>query len=139
MSSEKKILLVDDEESILELGRLMLEHVGYQVVTALDGETALEKYLDASSISVVVLDLSLPGMTGKQLLERILEHNPGQKIIVSSGHDNRAVTEELSQLGAVGFLPKPYRIESIVSKIEEVIGSEKMPHRKSSNDESRGG
>ena len=131
MSDEKKILFIDDEESILEIGRLMLEHAGYQVITALDGETALATYKSDSNMAVVVLDLSLPGMSGRQILEGILAINPQQKVIVSSGFDNSSSARELMQLGVDGFLPKPYRMECIVNKIREVIETEKVPDQSS--------
>ena len=125
----KTVLLVDDEEAILEIGQLMLEHSGYKVITAADGKKAIENYEVNLPVDVVVLDLSLPGMSGKQILEGILAINPEQKIIISSGYDIGDTAEELLMMGADDFLPKPFHIEMLSKKIEELLTNAKIVDR----------
>ena len=83
----EKILLVDDEEYVRDLGKRILEHAGYTVITAANGKEALEIYArEQSNIALVVLDLIMPQMEGKKCLEELLKINPHVKVIVSTGH-----------------------------------------------------
>ena len=121
----KTILLIDDEESVLEIGQLMLEHAGYKVITASDGKTALAQFSGDLYIDAVILDLSLPVMSGKEILEGILARNPEQKVIISSGYDLGGTAEELLLKGADDFLQKPYQMETMLKMVEDVLIKEK--------------
>ena len=80
------ILLVDDEKSIRDLGKEVLTSVGYKVLTASTGREALDMYTKArDEISLVILDLIMPEMGGKQCLEELLKIDPGVKVLISSG------------------------------------------------------
>ncbi len=81
------ILLVDDEETIRNLGTRLLNKFGYKVVTANDGKEALEIYQrECNSISLIILDLIMPVMDGKKCLAEILRVNPNAKVVLASGH-----------------------------------------------------
>ncbi len=116
------ILLVEDEPVILASSCEALEVAGYQVICAATGEEALSLYLKQhADISLVVLDLSMPGMGGMKCLERLKRINPQQKILVASGYAGEQELELTRALGASGFLPKPYRFEDLFAKIRELL------------------
>jgi two-component system, cell cycle sensor histidine kinase and response regulator CckA len=118
------ILLVDDEEYVRDLGKRILERSGYTVITATNGKEALNIYArEQSKIALVVLDLIMPEMEGKQCLDKLLTIDPQVKVIISSGHSLDA--EERKRLGAYikGFVNKPYDVEQLVQAVKEALKS----------------
>jgi CheY-like chemotaxis protein len=121
----EKILLVDDEKSIREVAQDMLRRFGYSVLTAPDGETALEIYRKKKeAISLIILDLIMPGMSGHRCLEKILDINPKQKVIMASGYSVNGPMEEAFEKGAKGYLQKPYELGPMLSAVREVLDRE---------------
>lgn len=113
-----KILLVDDEELVCDMGRRMLVRGGYKVVTAANGKEALEIYTrDHADISVVILDLIMPRMGGEQCLGEMLKINPDLRVIVSSGHSLDQL--ERARLGSLarGFVHKPYQMKQLLDAV----------------------
>jgi PAS domain S-box-containing protein len=116
------ILLVDDEESIRNSGEEMLASVGYKVLTAPDGESALEILnRQKENIAMVILDLILPGMGGRQCLEEILKINPRAQVIVTSGYSMEGSAKETIDTKAKGFVSKPYDGRELLSFVREVL------------------
>jgi len=106
-------LLVDDEETILDIGSEMLRELGFEVVTAPDGERALQVYGSGDDISVVVLDLTMPHMDGEQCFRELRLMNPQVKVIMSSGFSEHEVTQKFAGKGLAGFVQKPYKLSSL--------------------------
>ena len=122
IGGNETVLLVDDENSICELGKETLSRVGYKVLTAPDGESALELYSKASrQVDLVILDLIMPGMGGKRCLDGLLELNPHAKVLISSGYSINGATSEALQAGAKGFIAKPYEIKQMLKLVREVL------------------
>jgi PAS domain S-box-containing protein len=116
------ILLVDDEEVIRELGKEILSKFGYTVLMASDGETALEIYRENKrEISLVILDIIMPGMGGRICLEKLLKINPELRIIIASGYSTNGPTREVLKAGAKGFIGKPYNINQILKSVREAL------------------
>ena len=116
------ILLVDDDELILAIGRDILEPVGYRIITASNGEDAMEKYLaQKDEIHLIALDLGMPGMGGYRCLEQILKIDPGAKVIIASGYNDLEKKEELLRAGARAFLGKPYRYRELIKMVRNVL------------------
>lgn len=116
------ILLVDDEESIREIGDEILSVSGYRVLTAPDGEAALEIFLEMNStVDLVVLDLGMPGMGGQQCLQELLEIDPGVKVLIASGYLNPGRFKEALEAGAVGFIPKPFKMVSLLTAVRQAL------------------
>ncbi len=116
------ILLVDDEESIRNLGCQMLENFGYTVLVAEDGESALELYREATErINLVVLDLIMPGMGGRRCLEELLRINPEARVAIASGYYPDGPTRDILKNGAKGFVGKPYEIAQILKEVRRVL------------------
>lgn len=125
-SNEKShtILLVDDESMVLEVGKAILEMLGHKVIDTMSGEEALEKFSQhQQEIDCVVLDLTMPGMDGREIYARLREISPGIPIIISSG---LAVEQVLAEFGGAGITPasviqKPYQIADLSSKIQGLL------------------
>ncbi len=117
------ILLIDDEPPLLETGCDLLSFLGYDVLTAQSGEDALAVIeREKDRISLVILDLMMPGMGGEKCLAEILKILPTMKVIIASGYTANVKPQELiMEGGAAAFLHKPYRFDDLSRKIREII------------------
>ncbi len=119
------ILLVDDEEALRELGKRILERAGYTVLTATEGKDALRLYQSkGDSISLVILDLIMPEMGGKQCLEALIEIDPTVQILIASGFAANGRTKEALEAGAKGYLNKPYNVKEMLESVREVLDAD---------------
>ncbi|MBI5418659.1 MAG: PAS domain S-box protein, partial [Deltaproteobacteria bacterium] len=110
------VLLVDDEEMIRDLAKQILQLHGYSVFTASDGQEAIDFYTQRmNGIDLVILDLTMPHLSGNEVLTRIRNLNPRAKIILSSGYSSGGTSL------ASAFLPKPYRADALVNVVREVL------------------
>lgn len=118
------ILVVDDEQMILQLTKRMLEHRGYTVLTARDGPAALAVVADnPAAIDLVILDMTMPDMTGDQVLWRLRSLNFTSPILVSSGYALAGGMQQLLDTpgGANGFLPKPYDMGTLLDTVRSIL------------------
>lgn len=119
------VLLVDDEDHVIELGTRILSKAGYTVLTARNGAEALEIYQkESSNISLVVLDLIMPEMGGKQCFRELGRINPHVKVVISSGYSSGGTLEYAFQLGARGFISKPYDVTQLLRTLREALDGE---------------
>jgi PAS domain S-box-containing protein len=109
------VLLVDDEETVLEIGTAMLETLGYRVITAGNGVEALDRYREHHDITLVILDLTMPQMDGMQCFKALQALNPEVRVVMSSGFNEQEVTKQLDAQGLSGFIQKPYRLADLKS------------------------
>ncbi|MDI9543732.1 MAG: response regulator, partial [Pseudomonadota bacterium] len=120
--SSETILVVDDEEIVLDLCRTMLAHLGYRVLTAKNGEEALERIHEhGEEIACVILDLTMPGMNGIDAFQAIKRMRGGIRVIMSSGFSEQEVSHLFGGASPEGFLKKPYELKSLRSEIERVL------------------
>ncbi len=116
------ILLVDDEETILLLGKQILLGPGYTIHTASDAEQAIDIYRQKNDeIDLVVLDLIMPGIGGLDCMKEILKINPQAKIIVVSGNVDSGLVSNVIELGAKNFIRKPYRIGELLDVVRKTL------------------
>jgi two-component system, cell cycle sensor histidine kinase and response regulator CckA len=116
------ILVVDDEPYLRSLVREMLSGNGYQVLTVESGEEALSLYRrKSSSIALILLDLIMPGMGGKQCMEEILKLNPKAKVLISSGYTMDNPDEDKVLIRARGFIPKPYNFRDMMKRMRDLL------------------
>lgn len=116
------ILVVDDEFFLRDLAKDMLSANGYYVLTAGSGEEALQVYRqDGDKISLVLLDLIMPGMGGKNCLTEILKINPQIKVMISSGFTMDEPGQDPVLIQAKGFIQKPYNFRMMLQRLREVI------------------
>jgi signal transduction histidine kinase/CheY-like chemotaxis protein len=122
ISGSGGILLVDDEEILRNIGRDLLENLGYTVHLAENGEHALEVFAEYhGEISLVMLDMMMPVMGGKEAFLRLREHSPKLKILFCSGFSHDGTGDELVKLGASGFIQKPYNRSELSRAVAEVM------------------
>lgn len=116
------ILLVDDEEFILDFGKKLLVNSGYKVLTAADGESALQQFREGSEqIDLVILDLIMPGIGGKKCLEGLIKKAPNVKVLIASGYTFNGTIKEAVEAGASGFINKPYDLHQMLKEIRGVL------------------
>jgi PAS domain S-box-containing protein len=112
------LLLIDDEEVILQVGQPMLESLGYKVMSASDGKTALEIFRRFSGeIDLVILDVIMPGMSGSAIFDELKNINPQVQVLLASGHSLSGQAEDLMSRGCVGFIQKPFSLEQLSIKL----------------------
>jgi CheY-like chemotaxis protein len=116
VSKNYKILIVDDDESLLKLLRETLEAIGYSALSASDGVRAIQ-LVKAGDIDLVIADISMPEMDGLQLLQHVKDFNPSIPVLLITGVNMNNIKDRVYQYGADAFLDKPFRI----SKIEELL------------------
>ena len=118
------ILLIDDEKMIIEVGRRMIESLGYAVVVAGKGDEALTLYRKRHDhIDLIILDMIMPHMGGKEVFNRIKEINPKAKVLLSSGYSLNGQAQEIMAQGCNGFIQKPFDMVELSSKIREILDS----------------
>ena len=122
MGGAETILVVDDEPTVREAAGEMLAYYGYEVLFAENGESALEIYRrQMDAIDLVLMDISMPGMGGYQCMREMTKLNPSARVIIASGYATSGHAREAMDLGAAGFVGKPYRISDIIATVRDVL------------------
>jgi two-component system, cell cycle sensor histidine kinase and response regulator CckA len=122
LKGTETILIVDDEELVLEVGQKFLKFMGYQVLTARDGEEALEAYrTHQGKINLVILDLVMPKMEGGEVFDRLKQISPDVKILISSGYSINGEASKLLERGAHGFIQKPFDMKQVSQLIRTIL------------------
>lgn len=113
----KNVLIVDDSRSIRNEVAEILQRAGYGVIEAADGAEALARLNEPTAISLVVLDVNMPGMNGLDLLERIHAQYPGRNlpVLMLTTEAERTMVERAKKAGAKGWLLKPIKPDLLVS------------------------
>ena len=116
------ILLVDDEPHLRDIVARQLVGANYRVIKASNGNEALKLYEQhRKQISLIILDLLMPGMGGKQCLEALRKLDPNVRVLVATGHTAPGIVGELEQAGAKGFIRKPFETNLLLEKIREIV------------------
>jgi two-component system cell cycle sensor histidine kinase/response regulator CckA len=122
LGGQETILLVDDEEHIRELCKRSLSQAGYTILTANDGQEALELYREkAVEIDLVVLDLIMPIMEGHKCFEELRKIDPAVKVIIASGYSAHGPAKRAVEAGARGFIRKPYNLSELLGSVRQVL------------------
>ena len=117
------ILLVEDEASLRDMTARMLESAGYRVMTARNGEDALELLHDYPHIDLVITDVVMPGMSGPDLADRLATTRPGLKVLFVSGYPDDKLGAVMTMNGA-NFLSKPFTVTLLTRKVRQVLDSQ---------------
>jgi CheY-like chemotaxis protein len=120
------VLLVEDEESVRQLVRETLEAKGYRVLEADHGAAALQIASDHNGpIDMLITDVVMPGMSGRELSEQLLASDPDIKILYLSGYTEDAVVHQGVLEPGTSFLQKPFTLQALARKVREVLRSER--------------
>lgn len=122
-SGTETVLLVEDEVALLRLGARQLEKLGYTVLAASLPSDALELAAAYTGrIDILVTDVIMPEMNGRELSQRLLELRPDMRVLFMSGYTADVIAQEGALDEGVHFLQKPFKIESMAAKVRSVLG-----------------
>ena len=120
------VLLVEDDDSVREFTTRMLKTVGYRILSAPDGPKALDLFkANGPQIDLVMSDMVMPNMTGKQFVEAVRQIDKKMKILFVSGYSPDDTTDETAFDKGIAFLQKPYTRDQLSKKIRDVLVGEK--------------
>jgi two-component system, cell cycle sensor histidine kinase and response regulator CckA len=116
------ILLVEDEDAVRTFGARALRSKGYDVLEANNGDNALEVLNNTDkTIDLVISDVVMPGIDGPTLIRMLREQKPELKVIFISGYAEDTYRDELDEENGVHFLPKPFSLKDLATKVKEVL------------------
>jgi CheY-like chemotaxis protein len=119
------ILLVEDEDMLRELGVTILESEGFRVLAAKDGVEAVALFeSNRDEIGIVVCDLGLPRLGGREAFLKMKESRPGVRAIIASGYLEPTIRSEMLKAGVIDTIQKPYDFNDLLEKIRSVMGTE---------------
>lgn len=121
-TGSETILVVEDDERLLALGRKILTQKGYRILGAKSGEEALEVYKAADTrIDLLLTDVVMPGMNGRELAEHMESLRPGLKVLYMSGYTDDTITRHGVLPEGIEFLEKPFTMEGLARKVRGVL------------------
>ncbi len=119
------VLLVDDDETIAEVGQELLETLGYTVFPAMSGKEAIEIYKkNKDEIDMVLLDMIMPEMGGSETYDRLKKINPDIKVLLFSGYSIDGLAKAILARGCDGFIQKPFSMVDMSIKLREILDEE---------------
>ena len=122
------ILLVEDSDSLRELGREILEEHGYKVIEASSGAAALEALArHTGSLDLILTDLVMSGMSGRELADQVTRMRPGTKVLFMSGYTDDALGHHGVLEAGTAFVEKPFSIDGLLRKVRDVLDSGRIP------------
>lgn len=120
----ERILLVEDADPVRQLARTVLEGLGYQVLEAADGSDAIHMVHSRSqNIALLLTDVVLPGISGRELSETLLQSNPGLKVLFMSGYTDGTVVGHQVLAPGANFIQKPFSPDQLGLRVREVLDS----------------
>ena len=123
MSSQPKtILVVDDDRSIRHLLSEQLKALGYRCATVSNGQEALAR-LAQQGVGLVLLDISMPGMSGLDVLRRVRADHPRTRVIMLTALADSSLATQALRLGADDYMTKPYTLKQLTSRVERALGN----------------
>jgi len=118
------VLVVDDEPAVLKIAANILRQCGYQAFTAEDGDRALQLFAEApEQFQLVLLDMAMPRLSGLDVLRKLQEIRPNVRVLIESGFGADPRIAQAVQIGAVGFIQKPYTMAELSNRIRDAIES----------------
>ena len=116
------ILVVDDDQQVREVMTRALTACGYEVVPAHGGRDAVERFADGGGIDLVILDMMMPGMSGRECLARLREIAPAVRVLVTTGYTSNGSARDLLGEGALDIVEKPIDLKTLAEKVKVALG-----------------
>ena len=118
------ILVVDDEQQVRTITELMLAQFGFRVLTAEDGAAGVKTFAEhADEIDLVVMDLTMPKLSGEQAFVEMRKRRPDARIVLTSGYNESEAVGRLASSGVTAFLQKPFELEQLLSTVRKALES----------------
>ena len=122
MTDERTILIVDDDPIVIEVSRMMLNELGYRVLSATSGPEAVEVYKQKMDlIDLVICDMFMPGLSGGQTFKALKEVDDQVKMVIASGYSQDREVNDLLDCGCLDFILKPYDVGQLQRAISANI------------------
>ena len=121
MAAAKRILVVDDQESMRQMLSDLLELMGHEPRAVEGGESALQN-LRAQGADLVITDLNMPVMNGMELMKQIKSEFPGTPVIIITGYGSFHTEKQVLSNGADGYIPKPCTIHRVQQTVNQALG-----------------
>lgn len=122
--AKKKIMIVDDEESLIELVRAIMEQEGYEVITAMNGEDAIDK-LKTAKPDLILLDMMMPGMSGREVCDKI-RSDPKTKNLkiafLTVAKFSEAGKGVLKEMKVLDYITKPFDNTDLIKRVKKIVG-----------------
>jgi len=116
------VLIVDDEEIVVGVGKQMLEKLGYSVLVARSGQEAVDVYKNRpDDVDLVLMDMVMPGMEAGDTYDKLKSINPAIKVLLSSGYSLDQKAGAIIDRGCNGFIQKPFNMKILEDKIGEIL------------------
>ena len=123
-TGHERILFVDDDQALVDIGRQMLEHLGYELVTRTSSIEALELFkADPDGFDLIITDMTMPNMTGDKLAKAVMKIRHDIPIILCTGFSERITEENVWKIGIKKLVMKPLVIRDLAEAIREVLGN----------------
>ncbi len=116
------ILLVDDEQTVLEVTAQMIERLGYTVTRARTGREAIERFRESpAGFSLVILDMIMPEMGGGEVFDQLKRIHPRVKVLLASGFSMQGQAREIMNRGCIGFIQKPFTLQDLSIRLQDIL------------------
>ena len=127
-----RVLIVDDEEVVRQTAAALFRELGYEPQLACDGKSGLDIALkQQGEFDLILLDLMMPGLTGREVTQRLRADGCQTPIIIISGYAGEEDPEDLIKAGAQAYLPKPFRLKNIAQIVQNVVAPRRAPVQRS--------
>ena len=114
--------MIDDEDTVCAVAKIMLERAGFSVLTAADGQEAIEVFRKhAQELDLVLLDVTMPRMDGEETFSEMRRIRSDIRVILSSGYNEQEATNRFGSYRFSGFIQKPYQSAALLDKVREIL------------------
>ncbi|MFW5738786.1 MAG: PAS domain S-box protein [Myxococcota bacterium] len=122
--SSGTVLVVDDEETVRSVARVVLERHGFEVVTANDGAEALDVFdARAGGVELIILDMTMPRMGGEETFREVRKRDSAVRVLLSSGFNEQEAIHRFAGRGLAGFIQKPYTPAELIERVRAILGT----------------
>jgi CheY-like chemotaxis protein len=122
MKGSERVLLVDDEQMVLDVGGPMLENLGYEDTVVRGGQAAIDYYQERrDQIDIVILDMIMPDINGGETYDRLKRIDPKIKVLLSSGYSINGQAQDILNRGCNGFIQKPFNLKDLSQKVRDIL------------------
>jgi len=118
------VLVVEDEDTVRNVAKMMLERAGFDVLTAADGREGVELFREhADRVGAVLLDMTMPGLSGEETFRELRVIRRDVRVILCSGYNEQDVTSRFVGKRLAGFMQKPFELHALIAKVRDVLGT----------------
>ncbi|MCK5114024.1 MAG: response regulator [Phycisphaerae bacterium] len=133
VSGSGTVLVVDDEPNVLSVTQAMLQHQGFDAIPAENGQQCIEILTGGTPVDIILLDMTLNGMTAREILQRTRQLYPNLPVVLCSGCEEHEAMKLFANEDLAGFIKKPFSLHGILTALLKVLGPQAKPIAKTQN------